>query len=73
MQIQKLNERTRIAHDIRRLRILSGLTQSQVADAIGLPRSSVARVESGVFSTGFDLLQSIADALDADIEIVPRL
>lgn len=72
MQSQKLNERTRIAHDLRRLRILSGLTQSQVADAIGLPRSSVARVESGKFSTGFDLLQSIADALDADIEVVPR-
>lgn len=72
MQIQKLNERTRIAHDLRRLRILSGLTQSQVADAIGLPRSSVARVESGEFSTGFDLLQSIADALDADIKVVPR-
>lgn len=72
MKIQKLNERTRIAHELRRLRILYGFTQSEVADAIGLPRSSVARVESGEFSTGFDLLQSIADALAADIKVVPR-
>lgn len=72
MQNQKLNERQRIAAEIAALRKSRGKSQVAVADAIGLPRSSVARVEYGTHSTGFDLLQAIADALDADIKVVPR-
>lgn len=68
----KLNQRWRMATELSLLRRRLMLSQSQVALKMGIPRSSVARLETGNHSVGFDLLQAYADALDADIRIVPR-
>ena len=48
------------------------MTQQQIADMAEIKRPHVTRVELGKYNFGFDTLQAIADALDADIRIVPR-
>lgn len=66
------DNRIRMGNDIADLRNQRGMTQQQVADMAGIKRPHVARVEKGKYNFGFDTLQAIADALDADIRIVPR-
>ena len=70
--IKNEEERQRIGIDIATLRTQKGMTQQQVADNAGLQRNHISRIEQGRYSVGFDTLQAIADALDADIRIVPR-
>lgn len=65
-------QRKRMGNDITALRKKRGMTQQDVADRASMLRPHVARVEKGKYSFGFDTLQAIADALDADIRIVPR-
>jgi transcriptional regulator with XRE-family HTH domain len=48
------------------------MTQQQVSDATAILRPHITRVELGKYNFGFDTLQTIAEALDADIRIVPR-
>ena len=37
-----------------------------------MERNHISRIEAGRYSVGFDTLHAIADALDADIRILPR-
>ena len=66
------HQRQRIGTEIATLRKQRGMTQQQVSDATAILRPHIARVELGKYNFGFDTLQTIADALDADIRIVPR-
>ena len=61
-----------MGNDIATLRKARGMTQQNVADRADIMRPHIARVELGKYNFGFDTLQNIADALDADIRIVPR-
>ena len=70
--MEKELERQRIGNDIATLRKEKGMTQQDVSDATAILRPHIARVELGKYNFGFDTLQAIADALDADIRIVPR-
>lgn len=70
--IDKEQERQRIGNDIATLRKERSMTQQDVADRADIMRPHIARVELGKYNFGFDTLQAIADALDADIRIVPR-
>ena len=70
--IKNEEERQRIGIDIATLRTQKGMTQQQIAEKAELQRNHVSRIEQGRYSVGFDTLQAIADALDADIRIVPR-
>ena len=65
-------QRWRMGKDIAELRKQRGMTQQDVADRANIMRPHIARVELGKYNFGFDTLQAIADALDADIRIVPR-
>ena len=65
-------QRIRIGQDIAELRKQRGMTQQNVSDKAAILRPHVTRVELGKYNFGFDTLQAIADALDADIRIVPR-
>lgn len=65
-------QRIRIGQEIAELRRQRGMTQQNVSDKTAIKRPHVTRVELGKYNFGFDTLQSIADALDADIRIVPR-
>lgn len=49
---------------LRELREKAGLTQDQIAKAIGLTRTSVTNIEAGRQSVDLATLYSLADALD---------
>jgi transcriptional regulator with XRE-family HTH domain len=70
--MNKEEERQRIGQRIADLRKQKGMTQQDLADITGNQRNHISRIESGKYSVGFDTLQTIAEALDADIRIVPR-
>ena len=70
--MNKEQQRQRIGTDLSVLRKQRGMTQQQVADIAQMQRSHISRIEAGRYSVGFDTLQTIAEALDADIRIVPR-
>lgn len=70
--MNKEQERQRMGERIATLRKEKGMTQQNLADVTGLLRNHISRIEQGRYSVGFDTLQAIADALDADIRIVPR-
>ena len=70
--MNKEQQRQRIGKEIADLRRQRGMTQQQVSNATAILRPHITRIEQGRYSVGFDTLQAIADALDADIRIVPR-
>lgn len=47
-----------------------GMTQTELAERCGLLQSSIARVERGYFSIGFDILEAMAEGLGKKIDIV---
>jgi len=70
--MNKEQQRQRIGARIAELRKQKGMTQQDLADITGNQRNHISRIESGKYSVGFDTLQTIAEALDADIRIVPK-
>jgi DNA-binding XRE family transcriptional regulator len=56
-------------YQIARLRILRGLTQSQLAAMVGTHQPSIARLENGSSLPSISSLQKVAAALDARIEV----
>jgi DNA-binding XRE family transcriptional regulator len=61
-------------YQIARLRIMRGLTQTQLAEMVGTRQPSIARLENGSSIPSLSFLDRIARALDARIElrVVPR-
>ena len=49
------------------LRIKSGLTQQEMADKLKISRSSIGMYENGEREPGFELLESIADYFNVDM------
>ena len=70
--IKNEQERQRIGQELADLRRLRGKSQQDVAEQATLIRAHISRIEQGRYSVGFDTLQAIADALNADIKVVPR-
>lgn len=64
------DDRVRIGQRIVELRKQQGITQVQLADAIGVKQSSIARIESGKHAQRLDVLSRIADALGVKIDLV---
>ena len=54
---------------VRELRLAKGLTQSELADAVGISRSAITRLEGGGMDPRVDLLARLGCALDARLEI----
>lgn len=67
-----MNERKRIGEKIREERKKKGLTQEMLAEKTGMQRTHISRIEQGKCSTGFDLLQRIAEALDMKVDFVKK-
>lgn len=49
------------------LRLKSGLTQQQMADKLGLSRSTIGMYENGEREPSFEILESIADLFNVDM------
>ena len=50
-----------------------GMTQTELGERCGLKQASIARIERGYFSAGFDQLQAIAEGLGMNIDLVATL
>ena len=56
-------------YQVARLRMLRGLTQTQLAEMVGTHQPSIARLENGSSIPSLSFLNKIAAALDARFEI----
>jgi transcriptional regulator with XRE-family HTH domain len=70
--MDKIKERERIGRELHEMRIKKGLTQTELAQRTDLYQNHLYRIEKGLYSVGFDILQKIADALDCDISVKER-
>jgi transcriptional regulator with XRE-family HTH domain len=64
-----LAQRIKMGQQIQFLMDAKGITQQQLADITGLKQPNINRILLGKFSTGQDLLNLIAKALDAELTI----
>lgn len=53
--------------NIRSIRTARGMTQEELAKAVGVTQGAIAHIESGVRSTGVRRLEQIARALDVSL------
>ena len=71
-------DRTRTSHkagtNIRKLREVKGITQEELAAAVGMMRSNISRIEGGKHSPTLETMERIAKALKVSVAdlIVPR-
>lgn len=70
--MNKQKERERIGRELHEMRVKKGLTQTELAQRTDLYQNHLYRIEKGLYSVGFDILQKIADALDCDISVKER-
>lgn len=66
------NERERIGKRIAEIRKSKGLTQRKLAELAEIGYGHLARIETGKYSTGIDLLCRIADVLEYKVEFIEK-
>jgi ribosome-binding protein aMBF1 (putative translation factor) len=62
-----------IAMQVVALREKHGWTQAELAERCGIDQGDISRIERGATSPTTRTLQRIADALDADVQLVARV
>lgn len=67
-----INYRAYIGSRIKEEREKKGYTQKELAALSGILRANLARIESGKYSTGIDILGAIAEALDMKIDYIKK-
>jgi transcriptional regulator with XRE-family HTH domain len=67
---QKQQTRERIGQRIATLRKLAGITQEQLAQAAGLQRTHVNRIEAGKYAVTLEVVQAIAEAFGMTVDII---
>ena len=60
--------RIRFGHRVRTLRERRGLTQTQLADQLGIDRSFLSDVERGMISVSFTYLETLADGFNITVD-----
>lgn len=55
-----------VSHRIRELRILRGMTQSELAEKIGSKKPHISDIELGKTSPGLGVIAKLSQALDVD-------
>lgn len=65
-----MNERERIGKRIAEIRKEKGLTQDELADAAGINRTNVAKLERGKYNVGYDILSNVVDALECKVDLI---
>jgi len=68
-EYEALDTEYKLASDLIRLRLAKGLTQAQLALLMNTKQESIARLESGTSLPSLTMVQRVADALDAELEI----
>jgi DNA-binding XRE family transcriptional regulator len=68
-EYRKENELLQVAVALMKLRDAEGLTQRQLAEKVGKPQSTIARIENGNMNASFKVLNEIAASLGKKLEI----
>ncbi|MBN2073572.1 MAG: helix-turn-helix transcriptional regulator [Actinobacteria bacterium] len=68
-EYEKLEPEYKILRQILALRRKRNLTQEQLANLVKAKQSSIARIESGRHNPSLRMLQRIAGALDAELDV----
>ena len=56
-----------LAHQFKELRKMKQLTQTQLAEKIGLEKGAISKIENGKFNLTLATINKIASALDAKV------
>ncbi len=62
-----MDARARVAHNVRRLRVIAGLSQEALAVDAAIDRTYVSRLERGLENPTVGVLERVAKAVNADI------
>ena len=68
-----MEERIKIGNRIKELRQKRGVSTYRLAEMTGLKQPNIARIESGRYSTGIDILAKIAASLGCDLDFVEKI
>jgi transcriptional regulator with XRE-family HTH domain len=64
---EKLQVRLRVGRKVKRLRLLRGLSQEQLAERVGNTDKHISQLERGKVNVGIDVLSSVASELAVDV------
>lgn len=67
-----MNERERIGKRIAEIRKAKGLSQAKLSELTGIASGNIARIETGKYSTGIDILSKIANALGYKLDFTEK-
>lgn len=67
---QKQQTRERIGGRVATLRKMRGMTQEQLAEAAGIGRTHLNRIESGKYGVQIEVLQAVAEALHMTVDLI---
>ena len=68
-EYETLRQRRAIVGQLRALREEKSWTQQELADAVGVPRSAIARLESAEHSPRLETLHAVARVLGYDVDV----
>jgi len=71
-EYEALEPEYKLAGDLIRLRLSKGLTQEELARKVHTKQSAIARLESAGSLPSLSTVKRVAEALDADLDIVIR-
>lgn len=63
--------RNRIGQRLQEVRKDKGMTQQDVSAKSGVTRTTVSKIEAGKFNAGVDIVDRLARAMGASLDIVP--
>ena len=69
---ERATARQMIAHQLSSLRRREGLTQQQLADRVGCPQSTIARLERARHDASVGFVAEVAEALGCELRICER-
>lgn len=71
-EYKALKPEYKLASTLIQLRLSKGLTQEELARKLHTKQASIARLESGASLPSFSTVKRVAEALDAELDIVVR-
>ena len=71
-EYKALEPEYKLASALIQLRVSKGLTQEELAKRLHTKQSSIARLESGSSLPSLSTIKKVAEALDAELDIVVR-
>ena len=71
-EYEALEPEYKLVSDLIRLRLSKGLTQEELARKVHTRQSAIARLESASSLPSLSTIKRVAEALDADLDIVIR-